>query len=738
MKVETRNSKLETFCVFLFLLALYLAFSGDRFSDLPASDEWVMFRTTVAMVDEGSFRPKLDERYAGQEAKYGLGQSLAAVPLSLITRSLVGPIPVPPPLGADTSDFETAFSRWKAVAFPLACATNALICAAVGAMFLALARRLGYGRRVAIAGALIVGTTTILAPYSKSFFSEPLVALSLLGAVGAFAGPPGELAPPRAWLRAGVWLAVAILARVDNFIIVPVFLAGLWLSADLKRRQETSRSTGLFVLPLFIITLFILCANYLRSGRFQITGYGGETFSTLFPTGLFGLLLSPSHGAIWFSPPIVVALACIARFHRRNPQLCFVVFATVAIKIFVFAKWWNWFGGWNWGSRFLLPVVPLVMLALLDPLSRWGRLRRMEKGLIGAACAAGLLVQICGLLVAPSAFHGNIQFLAGAGGGQVQPLADREQLLVFSPPQSPLIGNWPILAHGRLDWFGERFTQYFPGWLLAAIFAVLGIAVVLSIAGLARLWNSEQLATGGGESTVEKQALPPVVLHVGWILLAFNIIWFASLAIAMRGNGLWRVDRSEFSDGRTDERSARESAAYLDDEIAVPAGLRAETTEWQGYLELPTSGEYIFYTVALGAFDLRLADRLVLANRLTGGQRSQRVEVQLRRGVYPLRLRYEAPLPQPQSASSSPFATLRAARQMRLYWTIPGGGEYEQVIGRAWLYPSRPGLLRHLVAYLYRLKMGFPIVSLLILWWVWLNATLSRRRTEPDAAVSHM
>jgi len=714
--------KPETLFVFLLLLAFYLAFAGDRFDDFPASDEWVMFKTTVTLVEQGSLRPQLEGPYVGQEAKYGLGQSLAAVPLYLAARALMPLLPA----GVEP----------KAIAFPLACATNALICAAVGAMFLAVARRLGYGRRVAVAGALIVGAATILAPYSKSFFSEPLAALGLIGAVGALARSSGQPLPPRVWLRAGVWLAVAILARVDNLVIVPVFLAGLWLTVDSSRRQEGLRATGLFAAPLVIVTLFILYTNYLRAGRFQISGYGGETFSTFFPTGLFGLLLSPSHGVLWFSPPIILALAYVARFHRRHPQLCFVVFATVAIKIFVFAKWWNWFGGWNWGSRFLLPVVPLVMLALLDPLSRWGQLRRTEKALIALACAAGLAVQVCGLLVAPSAYHGNIQFLAGAGSGQVQPLADREQLLVFSPPQSPLVGNWPILAHGRLDWFGERFTLYFPGRLLAAILAVLGVTLVVSIIALVRLWRSEQSATDEGEIPVETQPLSRSVRRGAATCLVLNVAWFASLAIAMRGNGLWRADRSEFLDGRADERSARESAAYLDDEIAAPAELRSNTTEWQGYLELPTSGEYTFYTVALGAFDLRLADRAVLGNRLTGGRRSQRVEVKLERGIYPLRLRYEAPLPPPQSLSVATSATLRAPRLMQLYWTIPGGGEYEQVIGRAWLYPTRPGALRRFIAYVYRLKIGFPIVSLLVLWWVWLNAAPPRRRTEPDARLS--
>jgi hypothetical protein len=63
---------------------------------------------------------------------------------------------------------------------------------------------------------------------------------------------------------------------------------------------------------------------------------------------------------------------------------------------------------------------------------------------------------------------------------------------------------------------------------------------------------------------------------------------------------------------------------------------------------------------------------------------------------------------------------------MHLYWTIPGGGEYEQIIGRPWLYPSQPGRARRLVAAIYRLKFGFLLVSVLALWWFCLHADLRK------------
>ena len=733
-----KSDRSYTISVFFFLLALYLAFSGDRYDRVPVSDEEVMIRTTATMVNAGSLRVELPEALKGQETKYGLGQSLAGAPLCLLAGVLIRWMPegVPP----------------EAVFIPVIYAANALICAAIGAMFFAMARRLGYKRRPAIAGALIVGAATIVAVYSKTFFSEPLVALSLLGAAGAYAGrmpaPPknGMFAPqgddlppvlftdrmpvpPWAWFRAGAWLALALLTRFDNVIIIPVFLAGLWLGVESSRRREALRGTGLFALPLLLITLTILWTNHLRSGRFQLSGYTGETFSTSFPSGLFGLLFSPAHGVFWFSPPLAVAIAYVVSFHRRCPRLCFVVFATVAVKLFIFAKWWNWFGGWSWGSRFLLPVVPLAMLAVLEPLSRWGRLRRMEKALIGAACVVGVLVQVCGLLVAPNALHGTIQYLAGAGSGRVQSLADQEQLLIFSPPQSPLIGNWPIVAHGRLDWFGLRFGEYFSPHLLTAILAVLGIVLIVSAWYLVRAWLSEkeepQIAQisrisetpcASAQSAVEIE-FPGSVRPTAWFLLFLNVAFFALMAIAIRGNGLWRTDRVESADGWKDESRSRVGSIYLDDRISGPAALRNRSTEWLGYLETPVSGTYSFYTVSLGAFELQLTGRPELTDTLTGGRRSLRADVFLQRGLHPLRLIYT-----PTTEASAEKNHWQ--RQMQLYWTIPGSGEYEQVIGRAWLYPTAPSPARRMLAFVYRLKVGFVIVSLIVLWWFWVHPAL--------------
>jgi hypothetical protein len=225
--------------------------------------------------------------------------------------------------------------------------------------------------------------------------------------------------------------------------------------------------------------------------------------------------------------------------------------------------------------------------------------------------------------------------------------------------------------------------------------------------------------------------LPNLVRRSIWVLLAANIAVFAMLAFAIRANGLWRADQEEDAGGHTERHSTRVPCVYLDDEFTAPATLRSLGMEWQGYLELPTSGEYTFYTVGVGALDLQVGNRKIMANDRTGGRLSLRADVPLSRGVHPFRIRYEVPLPKAES-TSAPAATakVRVRRQMQLYWTMPGGGEYEQIIGRSWFYPTLPTAGRRLMTQLWRLKMGFVVVSLIILWWIGLHATLRLPRPE--------
>jgi hypothetical protein len=187
-----------------------------------------MFATTRALVEHGTLAISSVSANAfgtlGRDglyySKYGIGQSLAEMPLYLVGK-LLG-------IGAR--------SKAAQVAESVAMLTNPLIMAASCAVFYGIIRRLGYQRGTAIRTTIVLGIATSLWPYSKSDFSEPLLTLCLAVAVLCALQASRLLASKRATnsengrelrrldLLTGGALGIAVLAKDAAVIYVPVFL----------------------------------------------------------------------------------------------------------------------------------------------------------------------------------------------------------------------------------------------------------------------------------------------------------------------------------------------------------------------------------------------------------------------------------------------------------------------------------------------------------------------------------
>ena len=67
----------------------------------------------------------------------------------------------------------------------------------------------------------------------------------------------------------------------------------------------------------------------------------------------------------------------------------------------LFAKFYNWGGGWSWGPRYLMPIVPLLMV----PVARAAAASRVWRYAAIGLFIAGLLVNGVGVLVDGDAYH---------------------------------------------------------------------------------------------------------------------------------------------------------------------------------------------------------------------------------------------------------------------------------------------------------------------------------------------
>lgn len=455
----------------LFFTVLYLLMTGGR---VYSPDALVMARTTESIVERGELAvpdPGYPEGFltSGREgrrySKYGLGMPVLGVPFFALGKGL-GSL-------ASEGTTEQLFSgprflwydprdpRESWPFFGISLTAAPLTAGAVALLFL-LGRELDYGGRSSLVLAGVAGLASPLLVYAKTFFSEPLSALGVTFAV---------LAGIR-WLRrrrlrtalgVGVGLSVAALAKLAHLILVPVIVGGLLWRAwrrGMDRREIVRGGTGMLA-GLVPAALLLAAANLARFGTVLATGYGQETSRFTVPLfeGLRGLLVSPGRGLLIYFPLVVIALLVLPRLRSRSPAVALVSWGSLAVLLGLYARWHGWDGGWAWGPRFLVPLVPLLVLAAAPVLigegaSLWVRIPAW------IAVAWGALVNWIGTLVPFTEYH---DALRGAFGGGYLPLA-RWSWQVWAPRA--------YLQMPKDYWILPRVLETPGVWWLAVLFGI--------------------------------------------------------------------------------------------------------------------------------------------------------------------------------------------------------------------------------------------------------------------------
>ncbi len=457
----TPKDRSTAFLVFGFLLACYLlTYTGY----IDSSDGLSTFATTESMVRRGAFDSNQVLWLGNQQGNIGVGGDL-------FTRKGLGMVLLAAPLA------------WIALHWPAiglvntSLLLNPLLTAWTGALLFRAGRRLGWRRSTAVATALLFGLGTMAWPYTQGYFSDPVCAW------GLFAAAYGLLAAAQSGRRlylfgSGLAWGIAYLTRPINLLTLPIYLVGLYLVIDAvshhptaQRWQERLRTAFWegwrplisFLIPVVAVGLLSLWWNWVRFGDLWETGYvETESFSANWLFGLFGLTVGPARGLIWYNPILLLAIPGSLWFWRQERRLFLWCLALVGLFVAVYAKWYMWHGGYSWGPRFLVPILPFLTLlagpgwALLTQQRVWGWLGVAAAGLL-AALSVG--VQWLGLLIP----YGFVQdWLVET----IQPLFAPATFLELQ--YSPLVAQWrfllPANIHlawwrgeawpGTVDWFG--------------------------------------------------------------------------------------------------------------------------------------------------------------------------------------------------------------------------------------------------------------------------------------------
>ncbi|HEX5502481.1 MAG TPA: hypothetical protein VFW96_07645 [Thermomicrobiales bacterium] len=444
---RARQAPATALALFVALAALYIVTSGGH---TYSYDEETMFGLTQSLVERGSVvvptcagcpvirsTPAPDGR---NYSRYGPLQSLVAVPLYVAGRAAAGA----PAASA---------ARWFTTRFAVDL-LNAVVTAGIATLLYGLARGLGYGARPALATALLYGLGTQAWPHAKTFFSEPLTALLILGAVacwwrldetadgrrqtavgrresgGRAVGQSGVLTRHSSFVIrhssfvAGVGLCcgLAMATKVGAAIVLPVLglavvvsLARAWRGGVLAPCEAlTAGLAGAVALavPVALVGWY----NYARFGSPFETGYGateaGAIQSGNFLGGLAGLLVSPGKSIVLFSPVVLLALPCWFLFARKHRAFALVAGGLIAVHLAFYARVPYWHGDVAWGPRYLDFVLPLLVLPLAAGFAWLGRQSRGRRRVIGGLAAlvvvAAVGVQLLGVLVNFDTVHNRV------------------------------------------------------------------------------------------------------------------------------------------------------------------------------------------------------------------------------------------------------------------------------------------------------------------------------------------
>jgi len=248
----------------------------------------------------------------------------------------------------------------------------------------------------------------------------------------------------------GVAVGVSLTLRFEAALILVII--GLFLAADRRASQSADerhswlslmRSLVVFLVPALILALGLLYFNFLRYGSLAETGYTQEILFHKPWVGAFGLLFSPGRGLFIYAPLMWLLFLGVRPAWRRLPPLYFWLIAAICLCYWLFyGAWFAWGGTWGWGPRFLLPILPLLMLFVAEPLE-W-LLGQGEPGVksrllwlgVGILALLSLLVNFLGVTVDFNEHFSRI---------------DSNADFVFNWSAFPPLAHWRILQEGLVD-----------------------------------------------------------------------------------------------------------------------------------------------------------------------------------------------------------------------------------------------------------------------------------------------
>lgn len=386
---------------FLFVLLFFAyAYFFPRWADPNQNSRLDM---VVAIVHDGTFQidkyvsntvdyAKVGEHYYSDKAP---GAAFLGVPVYWVLKQVLEQDAMAPlvdrlqanaafratlnPEGSGVSLGKVYFALGQVV---ITLAVAALPTALLGVLLYRYLSRFTQQRWQRIIVVLIYGLLTPAFTYANALYGHQLSAALLFGGFYLVSTPnDGRLNPPRLWL-AGLLLAYSVVSEYPAALIAGII--GLYTAYRLLK-QGTAGKLIWVALGGAPVLLGWMAYNQAVFGGPLSLGYGYselwvEEHSVGFMSltlphwqAAWGITFSPYRGLFYYSPLLLFAIPGFGQWwSRRVFQADFWAALASVVAVFLFnASSVMWWGGFAVGPRYMLLMLPFMVLALTFPPLKW-------------------------------------------------------------------------------------------------------------------------------------------------------------------------------------------------------------------------------------------------------------------------------------------------------------------------------------------------------------------------------